>query len=214
MIEPPRAHARMPLLLAAGLVALLAGLWVAAGRGPGRAPRTEAATVFDAPRPLPPFELVAGDGARFDRNRLLGRYTFIFFGFSNCPDVCPTTLAELARARRALGDLPAERRPAVLMISVDPHRDTPPVLARYVAHFDPAFIAVSGEPAALRGLAGALGAAIDTTSAAGGSDRIEHSATLFLVDPDGALAAVFAPPHVARTLAADYRNIAAARGLL
>ena len=212
MSESPRASARTLVLLAAGVAAVLLGLFAAREALRGHAPRTEAATVLDRARPLPPFELVAGDGARFDRSRLLRHYTFVFFGFSNCPDVCPTTLAELAIARRALEDLPEPRRPAVVMIGVDPGRDTPVSLARYVAHFDPAFTAATGAEAELGRLAAALGAAFETAPATDGSYRVEHTAIVFLVDPDAALVAVFPAPQVARTLAADYRSIAAARG--
>lgn len=212
MSDSPPAAARTLALLAAGLTAALIGAWAIREAGRTAVPHTEAATVLAAARPLPPFELVGADGRPFDRDALLGRYTFVFFGFSHCPDLCPATLTELALARRSLADLPAARLPAVVMVGIDQRRDTQPALARYVAHFDPGFTAVGGDAAAVRRLAAALGAVVDSPAAADEGYRVEHTAALFLIDPEAALAAVFPSPHVARTLAADYRSIVAGRG--
>ena len=212
MSNPPPAAARTLALLAAGLAAVLVGAWAIREAGRPALPHTEAATILAAARPLPPFALVGADDSPFDRDALLGRYTFVFFGFSNCPDLCPATLTELALARRSLADLPAARLPAVVMVGIDPRRDTQPSLARYVAHFDPGFTAVAGDEAAVRRLAAALGAVVDTPAAADSGYRVEHTAAVFLVDPDAALAAVFPSPLVARTLAADYRSIIAGHG--
>jgi protein SCO1/2 len=216
MSDTPRDPARLRrtlLVLGACLVAALGGAlaarhWLAAPAPPV----TEAAAVYDAPRPLPPFELVTHDGARFDRASLAGHYTFVFFGFTNCPYLCPTTLAELAQAEKLLADLPPARRPRVVMVSVDPGRDTPAVLARYVPHFDPAFVGATGSDAALTTLASAVGAAYQRGPEADGSYSVDHTAAVFLIDPEARLAAVFPTPQVARTVAADYRRIVAARG--
>ncbi len=216
MSDTPRNSARLKrtlLLLAACGVAALGGALAArhwlATQGP---PATEAAAVYAAPRPLPPFELVGHDGARFDRSSLAGHYTFVFFGFTNCPYLCPTTLAELAKAEQLLTDLPAASRPAVVMVSVDPARDTPAVLARYVPHFDPHFVGVTGSDAALSTLASALGAAYQRGPEVDGGYSVDHSAAVFLIDPEARLAALLPTPQVARTVAADYRRILAARG--
>lgn len=217
MTESPRVPAPSPrtlLVLAACLAAALAGAYLARSwlARSGAAPVTEAAAVYAAPRPLPDFELLAHDGSRFDRARLLGRYTLVFFGFTNCPDLCPTTLAELARAERLLADLPAARRPAVVMVSVDPGRDTPAVLGRYVPHFDPAFVGATGPDAAIAALAAALGAAYQKGAEVDGSYAVDHTAAVFLIDPEARLLAVFPAPHAAGTIAADYRRILAAAG--
>jgi protein SCO1 len=215
MIESPRVPGRSLrtlLVLAACLIAALAGAYLARSwfAREGAAPATEAAAVYAAPRPLPAFELLAHDGSRFDRARLLGHYSLLFFGFSNCPDLCPTTLAELARTERLLADLPAVRRPAVVLISVDPARDTPEVLGRYVPHFDPDFVGVTGPDAAVAVLATALGAAYQKGAETDGSYAVDHTAALFLIDPEARLVAVFPTPHAAATIAADYRRILAA----
>ena len=204
MTESPRVPA-LPLrtlaVLATGLVAAIAGAllarhWLAR---PGAPPATEAAAVYAEPRPLPAVELVAHDGSRFDRARLLGHYTLVLFGFTNCPDLCPTTLLALADVERRLQDLP-------------PARDTPAVLGRYVPHFDPGFVGVTGDDAAIAALAQALGAAYQRGAVVDGSYSVDHTAALFLIDPAARLAAVFPTPHVAATIAADYRRILAAPG--
>jgi protein SCO1/2 len=166
------------------------------------------ATLFDTPRPMPAMQLIDHAGRQYVTERLRGRWTFLFFGFTNCPDICPTTLATLAAVRSALADLPAPDRPEVVLVSVDPARDTPEVLARYVAHFDPSFAGVTGDAAAIEALAQQLGIAV-VIGAPGtdGTYTVDHTAAILLVDPDAAWTAVFGTPHRAETIAADYRAI-------
>lgn len=174
-------------------------------------PALEQATRLDSARPLPDFELTDQAGRPFGRKRLLGHWTLMFFGFTNCPDVCPTTLATLAEVQRQLADLPAPDRPAVVLVSVDPARDTPELLGRYVAHFDPQFLGVTGPPASLAVLARDLGAAFSVgPPSADGNYSVDHTAAIFLIDPAAGFAAVFGSPHVADAIARDYRSIVAA----
>lgn len=180
---------------------------------PGEAPPAlERATRLDAPRPLPAVALFDQAGAAWGLERLRGRWTLLFFGFTNCPDVCPTTLATLASARRLLADLPADERPALLFATVDPARDTPESVARYVAHFDPAYTGVTGDPAEIERLTRELGVAVHIGAADGdGRYAVDHSAAVFLVDPDAAFSALFGAPHDAEAIARDYRRLVAAR---
>jgi protein SCO1 len=180
--------------------------------GGDESPALAQATLFDAPRPLPDFRLVDHAGRPFDRERLRGRWHFLFFGFTHCPDVCPTTLATLASVRAGLRDLPASDQPGAVFISVDPRRDTPKALARYLPHFDPEFVGVTGDSAAISALARELGVAVMVGAPAeDGGYTVDHTAALFLIDPDGAWTAVFGTPHVGNTIARDFRAIAAAR---
>ena len=218
MSEPPRApsFSRRPLLvgvLAFGAAALAGALLAhhLANRAQ-QAPRTQVALVYPAPRPLPPFSLTAHDGTPFDAARLKGHYTFILFGYTNCPDVCPTTLMALARARQTLADLPESERPRVALVTVDPARDTAERLAAYAPHFDPSFVGVTGSEAAIGALAQALGVAIERGTPVDGSYAVDHTAAVFLIDPAARVAAVFPAPHAAATLAGDYRAIRAAAG--
>ncbi|MBS0376510.1 MAG: SCO family protein [Proteobacteria bacterium] len=215
---PPPASAAVTLPRLALAVALLAAAAAGAlyarhrlGAEPA-VPATQVAAVYGVPRALPAFALARPDGSRFDRDALLGHYTFVFFGYTNCPDLCPTTLTTLAAALRELGDLPARDLPAVVMVSVDPARDTPEVLGRYVPHFHPTFGGVTGSDEAVAAFAGALGAAFQRHPPVEGSYAVDHTAALFLIDPGARLLALFPTPHVADTIAADYRRIVGGAG--
>jgi protein SCO1/2 len=202
------------LLAAIVLAGILAGVAAAyfLRRDGSAPPALEQAVLLQEARPLPEFALMDQAGGRFDPARLRGHWTFLFFGFVNCPDVCPTTLATLATVTRSLADLPADERPAVAFVSVDPGRDTPDVLGRYVAHFDPSFAGVTGSAAAIDELTRAIGVAVIIgPPAADGSYSVDHSASIFLVDPEARAAALFGMPHEAAAMARDYRRIVAAR---
>jgi protein SCO1 len=202
------------LIVAIVLAGVLAGIAVAHFfRGAGIAePPLERAVLFRDPRPLPHAELSGPGGARFGTASLAGRWTFLFFGFVNCPDICPTTLATLAAVEKSLADLPGPARPAVAFVSVDPARDTPEALARYVAHFDARFEGVTGSPAAIDAWTRSLGVAVVIgPPSPDGSYSVDHSAALFLVNPEAHAAALFGTPHEAGVIARDYRRIVAAR---
>ncbi len=197
-------------VVAAGILAGVAAAWLYA-REHGRPPELEHATLFEAPRALPAFSLVDQAGRPFGPDRLRGHWSLLFFGFTNCPDVCPTTLATLAAVRKSLGDPRRDDAPAVVFVSVDPGRDTPDVLGRYVEYFDPAFVGATGSREAIDALAAALGVAVIIgPPAADGSYAVDHSAAIFLVDPEARIAALFGAPHDAQAIARDYRRIVAA----
>lgn len=195
------------------LAAVLAGAttaWISMQRSDAP-PVLEQATLFDAARALPEFALTDHKGRAFLRDTLRGQWTLLFFGFTNCPDVCPTTLATLAQVRRILADLPAGDLPAVVLVSVDPACDTPAALGRYVAHFDPQFRAVTGRPEAIEVLTRELGVAVLIGAATDdGNYTVDHTAAIFLIDPSASFAAVFGSPHAADVIARDYRSIVAA----
>jgi protein SCO1/2 len=206
----------VPRLLVIAIVAagIVAGAAVARNfwRAELAPPVLEHAVLFSESRDMPDFELVDQAGRPFTPERLRGRWTLLFFGFVNCPDVCPTTLATLAAARRSLEDLPAADRPAVTLVSVDPGRDTPEVLARYVGHFDPDFEGVTGRAESIAALTDGLGVAVIIgPPGPDGSYAVDHTAAIFLVGPDGRFAGLFGAPHDPGTIARDFRRIVAAR---
>lgn len=199
---------------AAAVAGALAG--VAAGfvftRAEPAMPALERATLFEASRPLPAIALQDQSAQTFDLGRMRGHWTLLFFGFTHCPDVCPTTLATLAEARRQLADLPPGEIPEVVLATVDPARDTPAALARYVAHFDPSFTGVTGSPESIEAFTRDLGVvAMIGAPAADGSYTVDHSAAVFLIDPAAAFTALFSTPHDAPAIARDYRRILTAR---
>ena len=200
----------LPLLaIAAGA---LAGIWLARD-GDEPQPPLEHATLYPMARPLPDFALRDQQGSPFGPARLAGRWSILFFGYTHCPDVCPATLAALAAARRELADLPPAQQPQVVLVSVDPARDTAGQLAGYTSFFDPAFIGVTGEAQELARLTGGIGVAvIPGAPDEHGQYTVDHTAALFLVNPAGAVAAVFSAPHSPDGIAHDYRTVMARIG--
>jgi protein SCO1 len=170
-------------------------------------PATENATILPQPRELPPLDLVDQDNRPLPRDFLRERWTLLFFGFTQCPDVCPTTLATLAQLKKQLADLPAGQQPRVLLVSVDPERDTPAILKPYVTFFDPSFMGATGTLAATTQAATAFSVPFAKVPLPGGGYTMDHGAGLFVVSPAGALAAYSSPPLDVTVLARDYRKV-------
>jgi protein SCO1 len=187
------------------IAATVAGAWFAARMGAPELP--EHARVLSTPRPVPDVPGIDHAGNAFGRADLEGRWTIAFFGFTYCPDICPATLHVLAGARRLLDDLPAGDRPEVVMLSVDPGRDTPERLAEYVPFFHPAFRGVTFEAQHLPELTRGFGAAYAYSPLGEDGYTVDHTASLFLVDRQARVAAVFPTPHTAEGIAADLRRI-------
>jgi protein SCO1 len=147
--------------------------------------------VLDPPRPAPEIVLPAHDGTDFRLSRHRGDVVAITFGFTFCPDVCPTTLAELARVRAKLG--PTAKRLRVVFVTVDPERDGPERLRAYTHAFDRTFVGLTGSPDQLAAVQRAYGVvarkqAVPGTSAA---YLMDHSAFVYVVDADGRLRLMF-----------------------
>jgi protein SCO1/2 len=187
----------------AAACAAFAGFWVA--RQVDSAPlKLASGTWFNAPRPLGALTLTAHTGAAFTARDLEGHPTLVFFGFTHCPDVCPTTLARLAEIKKsaALPDL------RVLFVSVDPGRDTPAMLATYVHAFDRDFIGATGTAREISRLAQKFGVAVARIELPGGDYVMEHSAAVFLLDRHAQIVAVFTPPFDVPPFSADLRHVA------
>jgi protein SCO1/2 len=173
-------------------------------------PTLAKATLLDPARPLPPLAFTDQDGQPFGLEQLRGHWSILFFGFTSCPDICPTTLALLAQVEKKLADLPAEQRPHIVLVSVDPRRDTPERLAQYVKSFSPTFTGITSDQAAVQEFALKMGVPVAISEQAGGSYTVDHSAAIFMVDPSGALRALSSTPHEVPIIAEDFRSIVAA----
>jgi protein SCO1/2 len=211
--EAGNDKARLPrLLLAVGLIlALAAGALVWRGvQGPRPQPLL-AAVDLQPPVPLSVFALQKPEGGAFTNNDLAGRWSIIFFGYTYCPDICPTALTTLVQMRNELvrqGATP----PQVVFISVDPQRDRPEVLRQYASSFDPAFLSVSGSDAALAPLVKQLGVYYFRHDKAGDPHYVvDHSAGLYLIDTQGRWRAFFPPPQDGQKLAADFLTLTTPR---
>lgn len=162
------------------------------------------ATALPHPLPLPEFELTADDGGRFDRNALRGRNSLLFFGFTHCPDICPATLSQLALARARLADdFDETSLPDIVLISVDPFRDTPETLTAYVSKFGPGVRGATGDLGELKKLAGAGGIYFAVSPQENGSYSVDHSAAVLVINKNAELHAVFGAPHSVDHFAAD-----------
>ena len=196
------ARARLTVA-AAALCAALAGYWMAQQLDRA-SPRLASGTWLPRPKPVGEFRLTDTSGRDFTRRDLGGAPTLVFFGFTHCPQVCPTTLMKLAQVRKRAG-LEGLR---VLFVSVDPQRDTAPLLGLYLRAFDPAFLGLTGDPGPILTLAANFGVAASRVQLPGSDYTMDHSAVLFLLDARARIAAIFTPPFEAPALAADLRRAA------
>ena len=198
-------RSRLPWIIVLAAVAAALGLWLGArfAQAPrGDAPRT--ALVYPTAREIPAFELSRADGGKLTNADLEGAWSVLFFGYTHCPDVCPTTLATLKQVEAQLAGTPVK----VIFVSVDPERDTPQALSDYVGYFSKAFIAATADAASLQALASAVGVVFVKSPQAGSDYTVDHTASLLVVDPHGRLHALFRPPFDAGAIASDLRMLA------
>ena len=189
------------------VLATAAGIWAARAVLDNKMAVDDlAATRFPVAREIAPFELIDHNNAAFDNNALKQRWSFLFFGYTHCPDVCPTTLSVLNSVANRLQDLDEEIR--FVFVSIDPERDTPELLARYVSYFNGDFIGVTGSPEALEQLTKPLGIFSARMEADGaGNYLVDHTASVLLFDPDGRFHAVFSAPLSAGKISDDFRKM-------
>src|SRR5690554_4549756 len=149
--------------------------------------------LFDAPRPVPDVRLTSDRGEGWGRTDLEGRWDLLFFGYTFCPDICPTTMAEL---RQVTASLPPEQADnlRVTMISVDPQRDTPQQLRQYLEFFQAGFHGATGEPEQLGKLAQALSVAYIEPDTSTADYLVDHSGQVVMVDPAGHYVGFLRPP--------------------
>ena len=160
-------------------------------------------------RPLKAFALKDHNGQPLGLEQIKGQWTFVFFGYTHCPDICPTTLGSLkgvANKLVAQPEISADTR--FLFISVDPNRDTLPHLKEYINYFHKDFIAATGERQGIDQIARQLGAIYMFEGDTEGDDYIvNHSASVALIDPQGQWVARFNPPHTVKKFSSDYQQL-------
>lgn len=175
---------KKPLTILFAINLLIAILITACGAtAVSQSEREFAGALVATPQPVPDFTLTSAAGP-VSLSDFAGQYVFLYFGYTFCPDVCPATLSNLAGVRQELGADGDKMQ--VLMISVDPERDTPEVLEEYVAHFDPTFLGITGSKEEIDAAGEPLGIyyEIHEGSAASGY-LVDHTARTFLIDPEG-----------------------------
>jgi protein SCO1/2 len=196
------------LLLSLSLIAVLAGAGLARLLDTANVP-LKSGTWLPRARPLAAFDLQDLSGRDFGTANLKGHATLLFFGFTHCPDVCPTTLATLAQVQR-LRPVPNAQ---IVFVSIDPERDSAASLQVYLGYFNKDFIGLRGDQNALAPVLRSLSAIAVRENLPDGSYTMDHSATLYLLDTKARLVAVFSPPFSAPLLAADLQQLGATHRL-
>jgi len=170
--------------------------------------RANGAIVLNQPRIFSDFELIDHRGEVFNIARMQDVWTMVFFGFTNCPDICPTTLATLNDTYSKMKDSEKERL-QIVMISLDPERDTVETLAQYVPYFNEEFIGVTGNKHLIRRLTAELNVAYNKVPLEGEDYTMDHSTQMVLINPKGHYHGFFKAPHMETTLRSTWRSISA-----
>lgn len=204
------------VLLSGAVLALVLGLWAGSLNHNGQSGEALAlqrgTALVQAPRPLPDFTLQDHNAKAFDKTRLQQHWTLFFFGYTHCPDVCPTTLAMLAQAMDAMQALQKSEHSApiqVVFVSVDPQRDTLEALKGYTTYYHPDFIGATGTQAQLERLTKPLGILFLTSPDPNNKDNylVDHSASILVVGPNAQFQALLSPPHAPQIIVADLREV-------
>lgn len=167
----------------------------------------ETAMLYPAPVALPDVSLVDTNGNVIQTDYFQGGWQLVFFGFTYCPDICPMTLQILSSARQALADDGNEVLPEIVLVSVDPERDSPEKLAEYVGYFGDGVSGITGELEQIRKLTDALGIFFQKTELEQGGYTVDHSSVVLLINPQGQLIGLFSAPHSADAIASDLEVI-------
>lgn len=155
--------------------------------------RNNGALLFEKPRIIREINLLDHNGAPFTAENLQGKWTLAFFGFVACPDICPTTMVDMKKFKGMLADTDVLDDTQILLVTVDPARDTPETLKPYVEYFDPSFIGVTGEFLNILSFATDLGVAFQKVPLEGGNYTVDHSPYIALINPYGHYHAIFKP---------------------
>jgi protein SCO1 len=188
---------------AIAVVAAVAGVYVGRMVSQPAVAALESGTLLSQPRALAEFSLTDTRGANASPRELRGHPTLVFFGFTHCPDVCPTTLALLASVQKQV-NIPGLK---VALISVDPERDTPEQMGKYIASFGGDLIGLTGSAPEIVKTTRSFGVAFARVDLPGGSYTMDHSATVFVLDSQARIVAVFTPPLSAAALTRDVARL-------
>ncbi len=212
-MNTPRPASRLNLtaLILIAALAAGAGLWLANRYfGAPAQPRLASALLYPQARALPAFALVQANGTPLTLSDWRGHWSIVYFGYTTCPDVCPTTLQTLKVVWKELGKRGLGDHVRIDFISVDPERDTPDVLGKYVAFFSPDFVAATGSDEQLTRISRALGLVYSRSKNSDGTIEVDHSGSAVIIDPQGRLTGIFRPPLVAKDTVEDIATLVGA----
>tara|TARA_B110000444_G_scaffold84493_1_gene79835 strand:+ start:1227 stop:1853 length:627 start_codon:yes stop_codon:yes gene_type:complete len=170
--------------------------------------KNEFSTVLDNPMSLSDFNLTADDGSNFNLETLKGNWSLLFFGYTHCPDVCPLTLHQLGQANKALNESMIEL-PNIIMVSVDPDRDSIELLHQYVNSFSQKVMGVTGPLDEINKLTTQLGIFYQVNKEEGENYSVNHSAAVIMINKNAEFHAVFSAPHSTENFVTDLPKIMA-----
>jgi protein SCO1/2 len=205
----PRSR-RRSLILWLGLAALfllgaVAGWLINSGRLPFGA-QTFNGTVIEPPDQVADFTLTSSTGEPMSLSDLRGQIVLIYFGYTFCPDVCPATLTQLKKIPEALGDRAEDVQ--VVMITVDPKRDTPEVLREYLSHFHPSFLGLTGTEEEVMAAASPLGIFMSKHEGSPATGYlVDHTSSVLAIDRDGNLRLIYSFDIPGEAIAEDVRRL-------
>ncbi|WP_455211754.1 SCO family protein [Kaarinaea lacus] len=156
------------------------------------------------PIKIEPFELTTQHGTPFTAEQLRNHWTFLFFGYTHCPDICPTTLTELAAMAE---QIPQGSQSQIVFVSVDPERDTVEYLKEYITFFNEQFLGLTGQMASINNLTKQLNIKHTKEPAAGNNYAVNHSSAVLLIDPKGRYVAKFTAPHYAERMQSAFEHV-------
>jgi protein SCO1/2 len=182
-------------------------LWIAAFLASATASMGVILLANERPRTVAiggPFELIDQDGRTVTEQALLGRPSLVFFGYTHCPDVCPATMYDISQIMQALG--PDADRARAVFITVDPERDTQPVLKDYMSSFDPHITGLTGGLDAITTVAKEYRVYFRKVATEGDDYGMDHTAITYLMDKEGRFVAPFSLKRTTEEAAADLRR--------
>ncbi|MCW8899516.1 MAG: SCO family protein [Gammaproteobacteria bacterium] len=203
------------LLISVGILSLVVGLWLSqqmlSNNNDSSIPPNLDATVLPNARTLVDFNLSDKNEEIFSPVQLKGQWSFLFFGFTHCPDVCPTALKVMQSVWKTLPTKMGDAgHPKLYFISVDPDRDKPEILKQYVEFFHPEFNGVTGTLDEIDKLTNQIGILYGYDEKEGSNDQeytVNHSAQIILIDPKGRMRAVISPPHDTKMISSNFQTI-------
>lgn len=171
-------------ILIAVVIGVLAGSYLTGNNDQSQVIREAGIIILPKSRELPALQLTSTTGEQVLTQELTGKWSLVFFGYTFCPDICPTTLAELRQLKKLLPE-EAKKNLQILMVSVDPNRDTTEQLQLYLQYFDPEFIGLTGELADIQTLSNALSIPFIPGDTSKPRYTVDHSGNLAIISPDG-----------------------------
>ena len=203
------------VLISALLVIICVALGIGAGIYTARYHNPDTAVKPDIdgflwpnPRSIQPFSVVDQHGNPFDLDNLSGKWSFLFFGFTHCPDICPITLSLLNQVQEKLAINNTTDNLQIIFVSVDPGRDTPEQVAEYVNYFSKDMIGLTGTDEQIADFARQIGVVyVENEETAPGDYFVDHSASVFLISPAGQWVGIFSAPHQVNDIVNRFNSI-------